>query len=294
MAITFKPITEETIELPECFELIQEIGDLLNPDNLMDIAVCLKKLSNNRMFLSNWVNQELITSTNFEEYQKNSVFPQQVIDLGGTDKFRVRANMWPVANKEKPKSWEKSLFAYQMPHDHDSDFMTIGYWGPGYETEIHEYEPKHTIGYDGEPVKLKFLERTRLGQGKVMFYRANRDIHTQIAPDKFSISINLLINNPDRDTSPRQFWFDTKHEKIDSPIHRNEIKAPLFLCKLAQFLDDKSSIPALVELAETHTNPFVCKAAIKSLMELDKTNAAYYQKKTRVIMNTTDDYTTSV
>ena len=31
-----------------------------------------------------------------------------------------------------------------MLHDYDADFMMVGYWGAGYETEIYEYDHEKT------------------------------------------------------------------------------------------------------------------------------------------------------
>jgi hypothetical protein len=191
----------------------------------------------------------------------------------------MRANIWLPSERDVPDEWEQNLFSYNRPHDHDSDFMTIGYWGSGYETIIHEYDPEHVIGYKGEHVELRFLERTRLSEGKVMYYRANRDIHTQLPPSEFSISINLLIHNLERRWIARQFWFDTENGTIGSRIEHEGRTSVIFLCRLARFLGDHQAIDSLDAVAKKHFDPQVRRMAIASLCELDESRRELYQRR---------------
>ena len=158
-----------------------------------------------------------------------------------------------------------------MPHDHTSDFLTVGYWGPGYETEIYEYDPATVIGYDGESVDLTFLEKTRLTEGKVMYYRGNRDVHTQIMPREFSISINLLLVNQERGFGRNQYWFDTERNVIESTVSRSSLTSFLFLCRLARVLGCASAINSLERIAQRHANPHIRVAAYQAIVAIEPT-----------------------
>ena len=57
-------------------------------------------------------------------------------------------------------------------------------------------------GYAGEPVDLRFVERTRLEAVKLMLYRAHRDVHAQHPADALSVSLNVMH------MAPHQGWFD--------------------------------------------------------------------------------------
>ena len=95
-----------------------------------------------------------------------------------------------------------SVFAFDLPHDHNFDFLTLGYFGPGYWSDYYEYDYEAVAGWSGEPVDLRFTERARLSEGKVMLYRAHRDVHVQHPADALSVSINVMH------MAPHQNWFD--------------------------------------------------------------------------------------
>lgn len=271
MAHTLDVPTNEAIGLEDCLELLKALKqpDIAPGRGLTEAAVYLRKLANNREFLVDLVNAELNSLADLNRFQKNNGFSQQIIDLGETSDFWLRANIWPPSVNEKPAAWEKSLFAYDMPHDHTSDFLTVGYWGPGYETDIYEYEPESVIGYDGEKVELTFLEHTRLTQGKVMYYRANRDVHTQIIPREFSISINLLLVSQEKGFGRNQYWFNTDHGAIESTISRSGLTSFIFLCRLAGYLGDRKAIRALDGISSQHANPHIRLEAYRALAALE-------------------------
>ena len=89
-----------------------------------------------------------------------------------------------------------------MPHDHNFDFLTVGYFGPGYVSDYWEYNYASVRGEEGEAVDLRFVERSALGEGRVLHYRAHRDVHCQHPPESLSVSLNICAANP------AQGWFD--------------------------------------------------------------------------------------
>lgn len=276
MALTIDAATSEAIDLEECVRRLGEIGGAWRRDRLGDAAQTLRMLANNRSFLVEAVTRELSGLETLAGFQAGSAFSQQIIDLGGGPGFRLRANMWPRCKNDEPADWEKSIFAYLRPHDHNADFLTIGYWGAGYETDIYEYDPDRTVGYEGEEVDIQFLERTRLSQGKVMFYRANRDIHTQLPADEFSISINLLAADSDSMQSARQYWFDVEHGRIEASVERLDYSPFVFLCRLATRVGDGATVEALEGIARGHVDPRVRGEAYASLAALDSANATIH------------------
>ena len=73
------------------------------------------------------------------------------------------------------------------------------------------------MGHVGETVDLRFMERSKLDLGKVMLYRAHRDVHSQLPADEMSISLNIVeISHsvPFRD----QYQFDVPTSSINSII----------------------------------------------------------------------------
>jgi hypothetical protein len=271
MALTLDIRTNQAIDLEECLQRLKTLDQAnLGPGRgLEEAANYLRMLSNNKEFLVDLVNAEFAALKDPDQFQSNNGFSQQIIDLGGTRDIWLRANLWPASSNEFPADWEKSLFAYDMPHDHTSDFLTVGYWGPGYETEIYEYDPDAVIGYDGESVDLTFLEKTRLTEGKVMYYRGNRDVHRQIIPREFSISINLLLVNQERGFGRNQYWFDTERSIIESTVSRSSLTSFLFLCRLARVLGCTHAISSLEGIAQRHANPHIRVAAYQAIVAIE-------------------------
>ncbi len=168
------------------------------------------------------------------------------------DGWVVRANVWAPASISPADNWRRSRL-YHDAHDHNFSFLTVGYHGPGYETTIYEYDPERTTGIAGEPVELRFLERTRLSQDKVMFYRASCDVHSQDYPESLSISINLIAFDPTV-MAQNQYAFDFDRGVVRGHSE-NSAHGRVLVCQLARLLGDTSAIPLLEQLAERHPSP---------------------------------------
>jgi hypothetical protein len=103
-----------------------------------------------------------------------------------------------------------SAFAIGLPHDHNFNFLTLGYFGPGYWSDYYLYDYEEVLGWTGEPVpSLRFVERSRLEQGKLMLYRAHLDVHTQLPADSLSVSLNVMH------TTGAQGWLDQYRFDLD-------------------------------------------------------------------------------
>src|SRR3546814_8782480 len=83
-------------------------------------------------------------------------------------------------------------FFYGKAHDHNFSFLTVGYMGPGYWSEYYEYDYANVAGYVGEKVNLRYIEKSKLDEGKVMLYRIHRDVHLQLPADEMSVSLNIM------------------------------------------------------------------------------------------------------
>src|SRR3546814_15895075 len=70
--------------------------------------------------------------------------------------------------------------------------------------------PETVDGRLGEPLNLQFVERSQLDEGKMMLYRAHRDIHSQRPPPSLSVSLNIL------DACEHVPWLDQYIVDIDA------------------------------------------------------------------------------
>ncbi|GGW83906.1 transposase [Alteromonas halophila] len=249
MPLTVDCKTHEIIELQEFVDRLYENKvDPSDQESLLAAAPDLKALSNNKHFLGQYIANEI---KNYSEFQKDNTYSSQVILLHAPSegsKFFVRANVWPSKKDYLTLINGEDAFFYHKPHDHNFNFLTVGYIGSGYWSDYYEYDYDKVIGYPGESVNLKFVERSNLQEGKVMLYRAHLDVHDQLPADEYSISLNIMensISNPMLD----QYSFDTENRKIKSIINNNGTKA---LFDVAVIAGDDSSYDVVDHIANNH------------------------------------------
>src|SRR3546814_15340363 len=104
----------------------------------------------------------------------------------------------------------KQKTAYEMRiSDWSSDVCSSDLWGPGYVSDDYDYDPESVDGRLGEPMALNFVGRSRLSEGRMLLYRAHRDIHSHRPPERLSISLNIMDEGehvPWRDQIGRASW----------------------------------------------------------------------------------------
>lgn len=248
MAITLDCSPADTIELAEFIEFIDKSYKKINLDALQDCASNLARLANNRMFLSSFIATEL---KKLQKFQVGNDYTAQTLMLGGVaGKFHIRANVWlpeHLLHKDNFEG-EKKFYSFEYPHDHNFDFLTVGYFGKGYETDIYEYDRTRISGNIGESVPLRFLETTSLPEQKLMIYRAGQDLHVQKLPQQFSISINILC--PAR-VGYDQFVFDV-HQQTVSKVLRSNFSGQRWIVEAAAYLCDDNVSDVLLDIATKH------------------------------------------
>ena len=188
--------------LDECTAAIAARGfDPADDDSLHHAAVQLRQLGNNRAFLGDLLLAEL-AGRHREEGGNESYGPQVIMLSHPGAGFFIRANLWPSLGDHMVRASGRAPFAFDLPHDHNFSFLTLGYFGPGYWSDYYTFDYEAVTGWRGEPVDLRFVERARLEEGKIMLYRAHVDVHAQLPADALSVSINVMH------TSGAQGWLD--------------------------------------------------------------------------------------
>ncbi len=221
--------TEERIELAELIEAL-ETGDFdsEDEDNFASWGLQLRKLANDRRFLADMMMAEL--KQRCAGQLKDNQYSAQVVMLHAhpDSKFVLRANFWPALKDSVVRHSGPDPFFYGVAHDHNFSFLTVGYLGPGYWSDYYEYDYGSVAGYPGEPVNLRFVEKARLEEGKVMLYRAHKDIHLQLPADAMSVSLNILEaahSSVFRD----QYQFDLENNAIAGIMTRTSLEPMLGL-----------------------------------------------------------------
>ncbi len=201
MALTLEAPSHEQITLEQFVEYVERNVDVEDFDQLCGLAPTFASLLNNPHLITNVIAREL---QRWRDFQDGNAYVGTTLMLASSRKFFIRANMWvPVGGDNG---------TYGVTHDHNFSFLTGGYAGAGYTTEIYRLENGFAAKSPGDRVDLEFQERTTLPRGKIMVYDAARDVHRQNRPQEFSISINVMV--PKEIRLRPQFYYDLKRSTV--------------------------------------------------------------------------------
>lgn len=204
--------------LGDCIEALNTVG--FHPheeESLLGAAQWLRRLGNNRDFLAEVMLEELKDAATGGG-EEASAYGAQVVMLSPLGReFFLRANFWPGRDDHVFRASGQAAFSYELPHDHNFDFLTVGYFGPGYASDYYEYDYEAVEGVIGEKVGLRFIERSTLHPGKLMHYRAMVDVHSQIPPETLSVSVNVMHSGGAQGWLD-QYSFDVEQDAIAKVI----------------------------------------------------------------------------
>jgi hypothetical protein len=276
MALTLETDTPDTISLEEYVDYVSREVDVEDEASVLASAHKLRALANNRRFVGEYLTRQL---RSWRDFQPTNRYTAPTLMLAREERFAVRANIWePPPVSPQQREHQKALYYYQVPHDHNFSFLTVGYLGPGYDTLIYERDPDAVVGVVGERVGLRFSERTTLSMGKVMYYRASRDIHSQEHPEAFSLSINLLLGQaaPQRKD---QYFFDLDAGTVSGVGSSGGTASRVMPCRLARYVGDHHTAEALEPIAANHPTPRIRVVALESLATLVSDSARAIWKR---------------
>lgn len=253
------------LDLDEVAARLDESGvDLADDDSIARCADLLAGLQRNPDFLARRVIAALTAS--YADQLEINLYSAQVFLLHRSPRgYYLRANMWPSARDAALATSGPAAFAYGVPHDHNFSFLTAGYFGPGYVSDHYEVDPEAVDGRLGEPLDLTFIERSSLSQGKMLLYRAHRDIHSQLPPESLSVSLNIMDEGdhvPWRD----QYIVDLEHGTI---AKRPTLTSGEMLLRCAVHLTDNGKDLA-DQFAKTHPVPRVRANAMAALAAVEE------------------------
>ena len=251
---------QEAIQLAELVERLETGGfDSEDEDNFASFGPDLKKLANNRNFLADLMIAEL--KQRCEGQVRDNQYSAQVIMLHSASKrFIIRANFWPALKDSVIRHSGTDPFFYGVPHDHNFSFLTVGYFGPGYWSDYYEYDYGEVVGYPGEDVNLRFVERSRLEEGKVMLYRAHKDVHLQLPADEMSVSINI-VETSHSSVFRDQYRFDVEQRKVDGILTRTSLEPML---ALAAYYGGEEGLDLIAEFAAGHPSDRIRWCALRA------------------------------
>ena len=234
--------TDESIEIDEFCETVAAGHDLSDRDEFLEAAPLLRKLANNKALFRRAALQTLKHA--FEDPQV-SVAPAYVVlsDFKYSD-FTVRANLWPVLQPEVAES-TRTLFSYDLKHDHTFSFLTANYFGPGYVTKIWTNPDASTEAMKiGDVANLVYQGEYQLTPDLILFFERLKDVHVQFPPAADSVSLNLVVNDPAERTYP-QHAFELETGKIIGYPNGSPLRNKLVFMRLLGNSDDPNLIDIL-------------------------------------------------
>lgn len=256
------PVTPAPIAFDDFVAGVEASGfDPRDDDSFAALAPLLAGLSANRSFLGNFALAALEDRCAGQSAANG--YGAQVLMLHRAERWFMRACFWPAAHDSVVRRSGGGPFFYGVPHDHDFSFLTIGHLGPGYSSDYFEYDHDAVTGYAGEPIELRFVERAQLSEGKILLYRAHRDVHVQHAPEALSVSLNVMEVVPGAGWRT-QYRFDTERSTIAGVLGAAPAEA---LLALATRIGGEAGRELVRETAARHPSPRMRFAAVKALAD---------------------------
>lgn len=245
-------MSDETISLNEFITYVKNNLDFNDLDSIKSAAPMLVKLSNDKDLLPKAICEELKDSP--EKFQMDNPYQANGYLLYKDDDFILRAVCW-IPDKDQKflnVSIDRSLLIYSIAHDHDFNFLTVGHYGPGYYSETYIYDYNSVIGESGEDVLIKKCDFKKLKPNQTYLFRAGKEIHKQLPPDEFSISLNLIVRKRGPERFMDQYAFDIDQKKIIKPLENDTFKRAQLIPLIADLLNTEC-LPIFEELKDSHS-----------------------------------------
>lgn len=255
------PGAGEPITLEQLTETLDTTPfDPHDEDSFAALGPWLARLGRNTSFLADLAIEELKLRCT-RQSAVNGYGPQVFLLRSPNGRYVIRANFWPAADDAVVQASGPAPFFYGLPHDHNFPFLTYGYLGPGYWSDYYEYDGRAVAGAPGTDAGLHFVERARLDPGKLMLYRMQRDIHVQLPPDRFSVSLNILGQHPSHPWID-QYRFDIARGTIAEGLTTAPSEA---LATLAAHLGGGNGVELIDHLVRRHPHPRMRRTALAAL-----------------------------
>lgn len=201
MPLLIDRFDETACSLGDCAEAIHAAGFApREEESVSHAALWLRRLGNNPDFLGDVLLSALKDRHRAPATQGYG--PQAIQLTAPRNGVFLRAAVWPAAADPLVRASGGASFVYGLPHDHNFSFLTHGYFGPGYWSDYYEYDYEAVSGWTGELAHLRPAGRHRLEPGRIMLYRAHRDVHAQLPADGLSVSLNVMH------AEPAMHWLD--------------------------------------------------------------------------------------
>ncbi|KHK89392.1 hypothetical protein [Novosphingobium malaysiense] len=181
--------------LGECVEALATWGfDPREEESLSHSANWLRRLGNDPHFLGDALvdllagrERPAAGAPAFRGWGPNSLL------LAGPDRgnFAIGAEILPSPAEHALRASGARALGYGVVHNHNFDFLTLGYFGPGCRIDDYEFDVENSASHSGAAVMLRPVGRSQHMPGRLVHYRARCDVHCQHPPEALSVSLTL-------------------------------------------------------------------------------------------------------
>jgi hypothetical protein len=250
-------------------ELIEGVAEVVRPDDFETMEACgplLAGYAKKPGILSGLVN-DTVKNLLSDRVVAPIRTPQSFL-LAVHELFYIRCNVWmPLPANIKSKAYQERLYSLEVPHDHNFSFLTVGYTGPGYQTDLFEYDRKMVKGQVGEEVELRPAGSFTLAPGDVMLYRQGIDVHTQHQPLEISASINVMFLS-EYNRREWQYLFDLQSNRITG-LTGNAMRSRHEMMALAGEVGSLETLDYLQDVSRKCPCPLTRQAALEAFGKLE-------------------------
>lgn len=155
-------------------------------DHPEEILTEMTYAANDYTFLNDFVQGEILAGKWPKLYGAQSFLCHE------GEKYFIRLNLW-FPEKESPVADQiKKYFSIGLLHNHNFPLFTVGLFGPGYTTQLFNWDEVNYERKVGEKVEIDFTAQPSLALGSALLMERDSDFHLQIWPETFSISLNVI------------------------------------------------------------------------------------------------------
>lgn len=256
------------LSLSDYMNYIKNNLDEKSSESMLEHAWALRALANDRDFVLDAIHKH---ANDIADGEWKSGIGGASIILAEEEKFYLRANIW-MPSPINRLAENLNFYSYDLPHDHNFTFLTVGYMGSGYKTKLYKYDYNSVLGIEGEESGAEYCGVAQLSPGTMMLYEAGKDIHIQFPPESPSISLNLIIR-PVLGQETQQYIF-SRDAKIIVAGSSDTVTNRLALLDFFRDHNDRQTIAEVTRIALENRCLRTQACALSVLRDLDGDIAA--------------------
>lgn len=245
----FQPSTVDVHDYDSFYASLETIDAAFESDAYVAAAATeLAKLANNRGLIYS----RFVESGGWSGVRQAFQSTQSIVLENRPTKhgrIALRCNFWfPIANSQFYRL-ERDLYAYELAHNHNFRFLTVGYFGNGYLTDLGVVDPDRLSTHPDQHVQILQRQSARLERGKVLYFEPFSDVHVQHPSDDISISLNLILGSSEWEREQYEFDLDRSVKLRDIP--QGSVDRAISAIDFASFFATPETEELLQDLAKT-------------------------------------------